>query len=290
MRPWTWSSLTPLPTRLRAATRWIGFSVSFPTSSGRCSSLASTSLSRSSRQQTRSTCLRERSSLPARVASSACASCLSRKDGRRQGSGGARRATAAGSAGHRLEHPPELGAAGQGDGAAAARATEMAATDVGRGIGRGDARRPRGHSDSRIRRLTSAPAFAVTVTSNGSVQITLREFAGISGANAKLARLGFRIRVVPMTAICPTKVDMSYIGFRLQPTSVVALTRPHNAPGVTIVLAAAPSGGNRMTFAVGRVRGQVPACVSSRGVGPGLPGWRGPGDQAASPAHQGDSG
>lgn len=48
----------------------------------------------------------------------------------------------------------------------------------------------------------TGPAFAVTRNHDGSVSVVITRMAGISGANAKLAALGYRARLVQVTAAC----------------------------------------------------------------------------------------
>lgn len=49
---------------------------------------------------------------------------------------------------------------------------------------------------------TTPAAYAVTSNPNGTVTVTIRELVGITGANAELARLGVRARVIPLTPGC----------------------------------------------------------------------------------------
>lgn len=52
---------------------------------------------------------------------------------------------------------------------------------------------------------TSTPpsaAYAVTVTAGGTLEITIDELTGVTGANAELAKLGVSVKVVPVRAGC----------------------------------------------------------------------------------------
>lgn len=116
------------------------------------------------------------------------------------------------------------------------------------------------------------PAFAVTTDADGSVQVTIAEMVGITGANARLEQLGVRARVVPMTAQCSTHVAMTYIGIAQHPGNPVTVDATTIPAGTTILLAAREVGDSNLETAVGKVTGRVPTCVSSNGVGPGVPG------------------
>lgn len=124
------------------------------------------------------------------------------------------------------------------------------------------------------------PAFAVTVD-HGSVWVTVNQIAGIGGADARLEALGIPVRVVPMTAACSSQVAMSYLGMSTS-NPMVKLTPATIPAGTTVVLAARSTGPGTVALAVGRVTGAVPPCVSSRGTGPGLPGWTGPAREPAT--------
>ncbi|MBV9944353.1 MAG: hypothetical protein JO262_19645 [Solirubrobacterales bacterium] len=62
---------------------------------------------------------------------------------------------------------------------------------------------------------SSPPAFAVSRNADGTVTVTLQQFAAIHGANAKLAALGIRARLVEVTTGCAVKA--------LPPTAVHAM-------------------------------------------------------------------
>jgi hypothetical protein len=46
-------------------------------------------------------------------------------------------------------------------------------------------------------------AYAVTVTPQGTIEVTIDEMTGVSGANADLAKLGVPVKVVPVLPGCP---------------------------------------------------------------------------------------
>jgi hypothetical protein len=122
-----------------------------------------------------------------------------------------------------------------------------------------------------------APAYAVIANPDGSVTVTIKDLTGVRGANAKLSTLGVRAMVVPMTAGCPNHLAVSYLGVAEKPAPTIKLIPHQIAAGSTVILAAEQNGPNKVEMALGKVTGQPPPpCVSSHGVGPGLPGWRGP--------------
>ncbi len=96
----------------------------------------------------------------------------------------------------------------------------------------------------------SSAAYAVAVNRNGTVEITLRELAGVQGADERLRELGEPIRIIPAERSCPVKPGeyhlvalseratraISTIGSERGVTTL--LVRPANIPeGVTAVFA-----------------------------------------------------
>lgn len=117
----------------------------------------------------------------------------------------------------------------------------------------------------------SARAFAVIRHPDGSVTVTIRGLIGIRGANARLRELGIPAVVVPITAACPNHLPVSYTGVNERPVPTIRLVPREVAPGATVVLAARQVGTNLVEMALSKTTGRPPRCVSSRGVGPGLP-------------------
>lgn len=123
----------------------------------------------------------------------------------------------------------------------------------------------------------AAPSFAVTVRPDGSVLVTVNKITGIAPANAQLRSQGIRnVVVVAMSPSCRSHFGMSYLATNAHPAPTVGLTRHRPPRGVRVVIAALRIGPDKIEMAFGRTRGRIPACVTSHGTGPGLPGWRGP--------------
>jgi hypothetical protein len=114
------------------------------------------------------------------------------------------------------------------------------------------------------------PSFAVTSQSDGSVVITIDDLTGVTGANARLSQLGVRAVVVPISAGCTTKVDLTYIGINERPEPRARLIPSEIPVGTTVVLAATQLGANQIEMAIGRVTGTPPSCVAPGTAGPGL--------------------
>ncbi|HEY5193879.1 MAG TPA: hypothetical protein VIJ39_08435 [Solirubrobacteraceae bacterium] len=117
-------------------------------------------------------------------------------------------------------------------------------------------------------------AYAVTTNADGTVTVTIRQLVGVSGANAKLAKLGVPVTVATVKADCavgrhstrmapqlfprvahPTKVDGT-VGMRIDPSLIPA--------GDTLRLAAEQVGnGTPAAFAlqIALYRGPAPTCV-----------------------------
>jgi hypothetical protein len=114
------------------------------------------------------------------------------------------------------------------------------------------------------------PSFAVTSFSDGSVEVTIDDLTGVSGANARLHQLGVRAVVVPISPTCTTKTDLTYIGIDEHPAPSTRLIPSEIPAGTTVVLAASQIGPNKIEMAIGRVTGTPPSCVAPGTVGPGL--------------------
>lgn len=59
---------------------------------------------------------------------------------------------------------------------------------------------------------TTAPAYAVVINRDGSVTLTLNELLGTRAANARLASLGIRVRIVAREAGCTAKAELAPLG------------------------------------------------------------------------------
>lgn len=59
---------------------------------------------------------------------------------------------------------------------------------------------------------TTTPAYAVVVNRDGSVTLTLNELLGTRAANARLASLGIRVRIVAREAGCTAKAELAPLG------------------------------------------------------------------------------
>jgi hypothetical protein len=114
-----------------------------------------------------------------------------------------------------------------------------------------------------------SPSYAVTLNPGHSVRITLYELTGIRPANARLHALGVRARIVPMTATCKNRIELSYLGIAEKPAPTINLTLPIRR-GTTIVLAARHLKGIKVEMALGRTTGKPPTCASTKGIGPGV--------------------
>ena len=116
---------------------------------------------------------------------------------------------------------------------------------------------------------TSAPAYAVTNNLDGTVTVTIRDIAGVTGANVQLARLGVRARAVPAVVNCSTTAaripayQWAGKALRPDPASFAVTLRPSEIPnGDTLVLAARQISHDHVELGVMMVRGPAPACSS----------------------------
>lgn len=122
---------------------------------------------------------------------------------------------------------------------------------------------------------TAVPSIAVAVESSGAVYVTINKVTGVGPANAELRSQGMRsVVVVPMSPSCPDHVGMSYMATDKHPAPTIGLTRHRLPAGVRVIIAALQIGPNKIELAFGRIHGAPPACVSSRGSGPGLGDWK----------------
>ena len=146
--------------------------------------------------------------------------------------------------------------------------------------------------------LGGAPAYAaytVTAGPGGAVSVSVRDAAGVSGANARLHAIHARVRVVPVRAGCvpmsslprpnppvhlaiETAVGVGKDGHR---SVTVRVGKPGIPQGDTFLLAfyGAPGPGHTGGGAGGLITGKAPACVSLPSAPPpgGGTGTSGPG-------------
>jgi uncharacterized membrane protein YgcG len=121
---------------------------------------------------------------------------------------------------------------------------------------------------------SSPPAFAVSRNADGTYTVTIQKLAAIHGANARLAALGIRARLVVVTQGCTVKA--------LPPAAVHAMRLAQSAAGKEAPQAVIarldprkiPPGNWQVipTYRVGRtvhlekahlMQGQAPACIST---------------------------
>ena len=124
---------------------------------------------------------------------------------------------------------------------------------------------------------TSAPAFAVTRNSNGTVTVTINQIAGVSGANTDLAALGVNARAVPIVQGCTATLQQLLpkrtSSVILLPKRTSSVIYPHGSRSVTIEPSRIPAGDTLvlavvqstgvLQILVGMVhRGAVPRCLA----------------------------
>lgn len=114
---------------------------------------------------------------------------------------------------------------------------------------------------------TPSVAYAVTQRADGTLDISIGELTGVAGANAQLARLGARVRVVPVQASCSVSGQIVSV-----PPALVAkvaraaeggglAVRPDLVPpGDTLVLTARQVG-PAVDLSYGLYRGSAPSCI-----------------------------
>jgi len=122
----------------------------------------------------------------------------------------------------------------------------------------------------------SAPAYAVTRHSDGSVSVTIRRIDGIRGANQRLAQLGIRARAVQIAGGCQATVSPAlrkvtiatfvrvHRVVRLSGSDGAAWTRirPAQIPSHRILVIPVFRSGTLVRVVHGRVvRGTVPNCL-----------------------------
>jgi hypothetical protein len=110
------------------------------------------------------------------------------------------------------------------------------------------------------------PAFAVTKNHDGSVTVSIARLAGIPAANARLAALGYRVRVVQVADGCGAAAPRAV---RLSGAPAPAAVRraqvrfdPRQVPPGRVLVIPASRSGQTISIHPGHmIHGQVPACL-----------------------------
>ena len=121
---------------------------------------------------------------------------------------------------------------------------------------------------------SSPPAFAVSRNSDGTVTVILQKLAAIHGANAKLAALGIRARVVVVStgctvkALAPADVHAMQLARTMagRAASQAAISRfdPKTIPPGKIQVIPAYRVANTVHVATAQlIQGRVPVCIST---------------------------
>jgi hypothetical protein len=131
----------------------------------------------------------------------------------------------------------------------------------------------------------AAPAYAVSRSADGTVQVSVSQPSGVAGANAALQRLHARVRVVPVRPGCPSILSLPHPRMVHHPGVSVSTGKPHGGDravrvkvwgkggipaGATMLLAFSTHGGTALGVG-GWITGPVPSCVSL----PAVPGGQG---------------
>lgn len=109
-------------------------------------------------------------------------------------------------------------------------------------------------------------AYAVTQNPDGTLTVSIDELTGVAGANTQLARLGARVRVVPVSKGCSASGESVPIPPTLAATIAHAegqglAIRPDLVPaGDTLVLTARQAG-SAVDLGYSLYRGAVPTCI-----------------------------
>jgi hypothetical protein len=111
---------------------------------------------------------------------------------------------------------------------------------------------------------TTAPAFAVTDNTDGSITVTLREISALSGLNAEFARRGLNARAVPMSSACPTKGFGNALPLATNFNRFTITLDPSEVPdGYTAVVAATQTASGQVELVQGAVPPPVPTCFNT---------------------------
>jgi hypothetical protein len=130
----------------------------------------------------------------------------------------------------------------------------------------------------------SAPAYAVSLGANGTVQVSVNQPSGVAGANAALKRLHVRVRIVPVRPGCPSVSSLPHPHFVHHPGVRVATGQGQGGhrsvsvkvwgksipAGATMLLAFTTSDSTNLGVG-GWITGPVPGCVSLPGSLGGSP-------------------
>ena len=120
------------------------------------------------------------------------------------------------------------------------------------------------------------PAFAITVTHDGTVVLTVREVSNLAAVNQRLAALGVPARIVPFQKDCPTVLSLPprYLQPNTQPWSIYSkqsgpignwtrgIIPSRIPPGDTLVFALAEYNHQGWESANGFVKGPIPKCAA----------------------------
>jgi hypothetical protein len=114
-------------------------------------------------------------------------------------------------------------------------------------------------------------AYSVSQSSNGSVNITIRELSGVSGANAQLARLHVRVRVATVEANCSATGEIAPISPPPILPPIVSdlvhhegesfVVRPDLVPRGDFLVISARELGQNVGLSYAFYRGSAPPCV-----------------------------
>ena len=74
-----------------------------------------------------------------------------------------------------------------------------------------------------------SPAYAVTSNPDGTITVTIRELAGVTGADETLSSQGVPVRVVHCEAGCPVRRG-EYDSVRLSPEQFQRISKPGRPP------------------------------------------------------------
>jgi hypothetical protein len=126
------------------------------------------------------------------------------------------------------------------------------------------------------------PAFAVTGNPDGTITLTIRQLKDPAAINARLAKLGARARLVPLTQDCsapPINLPIRYLQPNTQPWSTdntsngpvgnwtVGIIPSRIPPGDTLVFALSEYHHRGWASASGFVKGPAPECAAAYGSG-----------------------
>jgi hypothetical protein len=113
-------------------------------------------------------------------------------------------------------------------------------------------------------------SFAVTQGARGAILITIRQIAGVAGANARLRQLRVPVKVVPIVTGCPSHLDLTYMAIGTQPETTIRIIPDEIPPNFTVVLGAEQLSTGKIEMAVGRVTSSPPSCAAPGDAGPGI--------------------